>query len=252
MSDRFSDSEASREALSALADGEAQASEVARACAAWKDQADTRATWHAYQMIGDVMRSDDLAHATPGDAFLKNFRERLAQEPVVLVPGVAAAQRPATPVSAATTVPAALSHQRPAAPVLRRRAWGGPMAVAAGFVLVVGALLTSQVVPTEGVPTSSGLPMAQAPSGLPAPDLALSLSPSQMGNGNFVSVADQVRAQGVSAGATFIRPDADGVAVIIRDPRVDHVLAAQHVGSGGEASFAGQGELAKQVVFDGH
>ena len=56
MSDRLSDSEASRIALSALADGEAQAGEVARACANWKDDPDTRATWHAYQLIGHTVK----------------------------------------------------------------------------------------------------------------------------------------------------------------------------------------------------
>jgi sigma-E factor negative regulatory protein RseA len=236
MSDRFSDSEASREALSALADGEAQSSEVARACAAWKDQPDVRATWHAYQMIGDVMRSDDLAHAGEGSAFLKNFRERLAQEPVVLAPNAAAAQRP---------VAAPVVTQPLTAPVLRRRAWAGPMAVAAGFVMVVGALLSSQVVPV-GAPASSGVSMAQAQGG----DLSLSLS-AERGGPAFISMADAVRAQGVSDGPSFSRPDS-GAAVLIRDPQLDRMLANQHAASTTDASFAGQGALAKQVVFDAH
>ena len=236
MSDRFSDSEASREALSALADGEAQSSEVARACAAWKDQPDARATWHAYQMIGDVMRSDDLAHAGEGSAFLKNFRERLAQEPVVLAPNAAATQRPSV---APVTQPLA-------APMLRRRAWAGPMAVAAGFVMVVGALLSSQVVPT-GAPASPGVPMAQMQGG----DLSLSLSPEHTAGPAFISMADAVRAQGVSDGPSFSRPDS-GSAALIRDPQVDRMLAIQHASNSTDASFAGQGALAKQVVFDAH
>jgi len=236
MSDRFSDSEASREALSALADGEAQSSEVARACAAWKDQPDARATWHAYQMIGDVMRSDDLAHAREGGAFLKNFRERLAQEPVVLAPSAAAAQRP----SAAPRVTQPL-----AVPVLRRRAWAGPMAVAAGFVMVVGALMSSQVTPT-GAPSPTGLPMAQA-----GGDLSLSLSSERAGASGFISMADAVRAQGLSDGPSFSRPESGAVA-LIRDPQLDRILATQHAASSSDGSFAGQGALAKQVVFDSH
>jgi len=240
MSDRFSDSDASREALSALADGEAQPSEVARACAAWKDQAEARATWHAYQMIGDVMRSDDLAQAGEGSAFLKNFRERLAQEPVVLAPSAAAAQRPAR-VFAPVQQPAAAAQ-------LRRRTWAGPMAVAAGFVMVVGALLSSQVVP-GGTPSSGGVPMAQASNGLGG-DLSLSVAPAPAGNNGFISVADAVKAQGVSDGPSFSRPEEP--AVLIRDPQLDRVLASQHAASSADGSFAGQGALAKQVVFGAH
>lgn len=240
MSDRFSDSEASREALSALADGEAQSSEVARACAAWKDQPEARATWHAYQMIGDVMRSDDLAQAGEGSAFLKNFRERLAQEPVVLAPSAAAAQRPAS---------VSVVHQPAAAPQLRRRTWAGPMAVAAGFVMVVGALLSSQVVP-GGAPESAGLPMAQAPVGFSGGDLSLAVAPVPVGTNGFISIADAVKAQSMADGPSFSRPE--GAAVLIRDPQLDHVLANQHASSGADGSFAGQGALAKQVVFDAH
>jgi sigma-E factor negative regulatory protein RseA len=235
MSDRFSDSEASREALSALADGEAQSSEVARACAAWKDQPDARATWHAYQMIGDVMRSEDLAQAGEGSAFLKNFRERLAQEPVVLAPSAAAAQRPASVLQPAPV----------AAPALRRRTWAGPMAVAAGFVMVVGALMSSQGLP-GGTPVDGGLPMAQS-NGFGG-DLSLSVAPAPVGNSGFISVADAVKAQGMSEGPSFSRPE--GAAVLIRDPKLDQVLAAQHAASNADGTFAGQRAMAHQVVFD--
>ena len=46
--------------LSALMDGELDASAVGRACGQWRDDEETRANWHAYHLIGDVLRSDDL------------------------------------------------------------------------------------------------------------------------------------------------------------------------------------------------
>ena len=58
-SDRSSP-ESSRRILSALADGDATDSEATRAFQAWRDDVDARASWHAYQLIGDVLRSDDL------------------------------------------------------------------------------------------------------------------------------------------------------------------------------------------------
>src|SRR6201996_9215738 len=80
-------SESGRRILSALADGDATDSEAARAFQAWRDEPDARASWHTYQLIGDVLRSDDLAAEPAADeAFLVALRARLAAEPVVLAP----------------------------------------------------------------------------------------------------------------------------------------------------------------------
>lgn len=252
MSDRFSDSEASREALSALADGEAQPGEVARACAAWKDDPHARTTWHAYQLIGDVMRSEDLAQTGASDGFLKNFRERLAQEPVILVPAAAAAQKHAAAEAAARRAPEVASVA-PQAPVqLRRRGWLGPVGVAAGFAMVVGALISSQVVPTGPAGGANGLSMAQVQNGGGMiPDLSLAVAPVQQGVNAFVPVAEPVRAPGVSTGPTFSRPE-NVYVIVVRDPRVEHALAhgGQVVVSNGDVSFAGQGVQVRQAVFD--
>lgn len=109
-----------RAMLSALADGEAAAEP---GCALWRDDAQARATWHAYHLIGDVMRSDDLAARPARDAaFLASLRERLAAEPVVLAPAPAV--------------------------VPRRQAWlrraAVPAAMAAGFVAVAGVLVVAR------------------------------------------------------------------------------------------------------------
>lgn len=240
MSDRFSDRDATRAALSALADGEAPSAEVARACAAWRDQPDAQTAWHDYQMIGDVMRSEDLAQATSGDAFLSRFREKLAQEPVVLSPSAAQAVRGVADQAGEPAVVHAL----------KRRAWAGPMAVAAGFVLVVGALMSSQILPSgNGVPSGDAT-LAQSGAGWGSTPGAVANAyvPTQWtGNG---LVADSGRMPGLSigSGSSFNRP---GDIVIIRDPHLDQALAVEHAGSAGEASFAGQGNLIRQAVFDG-
>src|SRR5688500_8447097 len=75
------------ENLSALTDGELDSAAAARACARWRDDPSQRSAWHAYQLIGDVLRSDDLASTARRDAaFLAALRTRLAAEPVVLAP----------------------------------------------------------------------------------------------------------------------------------------------------------------------
>ena len=51
--------------------------------------------WHAYHLIGDVLRSDDLASAPGRDAaFLQRLSARLDDEPAVLAPEPLAAWRP--------------------------------------------------------------------------------------------------------------------------------------------------------------
>jgi len=109
--------------LSALADGQALPHEVAAACQAWRDDERQRERWHAYHLIGDSLRSQELASAPQRDeAFLAALRQRLAAEPVVLAPAAVApahtpyCRRPwpseAKQRSAARTVEALLDEAR--------------------------------------------------------------------------------------------------------------------------------------------
>lgn len=124
------------ERLSALVDGEADAAETAQLAGRWRDDAQVRSLWHGYHLIGDVMRSEELAGRARDARFLSALRERLADEPVVLAP----------------------------APVLapRRRVglgWRAPAAVAAGFVMVAGALVVLRpTAPVESKPLAAVAP----------------------------------------------------------------------------------------------
>jgi len=145
-------SESHRRVLSALADGDATDGEAARAFQAWREDAGARASWHTYQLIGDVLRSDDLAVAPAADeAFLVALRARLAQEPVVLAPQ-ARAQEPA--------------DARPAlanATALSRGRWQGPVAMAAGFLVVIGGLNIVRPFNHAGPALASGAQAASGP-----------------------------------------------------------------------------------------
>ena len=113
------DPDTPRQWLSDLTDGRLQGEALAAACRDWTADAEARRTWHAYHLIGDVLRSDDLAQPADGDAaFLAALRQRLAAEPVVLAPA------------------AAVSRTRS-----RRQLWLMPMAAAAGFVAVAGVVV---------------------------------------------------------------------------------------------------------------
>jgi sigma-E factor negative regulatory protein RseA len=123
----------SRRILSALADGEAEDGECADVFLAWREDADARATWHAYQLIGDVLRSEELA--SPADRscrLLQGVRARLAEEPVVLAP--------AEPEGAAVSRPR----------------WQAPAAMAAGFLAVVVGVQVARAPRAVDVATANG------------------------------------------------------------------------------------------------
>ena len=138
-----SSSEASRVAsfewLSALGDGEVDADAAGRSCAMWQADVEARRDWHSWQLIGDVLRSDELASDAGHDAaFLAAFRARLAIEPVVLAPA---------PLVRAPS---------------RQARWVLPSAIAAGLVLAVG---TFSVLRPAGAPELAGPAIALAGSG---------------------------------------------------------------------------------------
>ena len=128
--------------LSALSDGEADAAESSRACAAWSaGDAVARESWHAYHLIGDVLRSEDLAGAPQRDRdFLARLSHRLDAEPAVLAP----------------------APLQSAAPV-RRRAWLMPAALAAS-VMALATVLVVAIGPGSGnpAPTLAVAPAAPA------------------------------------------------------------------------------------------
>lgn len=155
--DRVHAHDHAREQLSSLMDGDGTSDSVAAACRHWHQDADARAQWHTYHLIGDVLRSEDLCRRSGADAeFLRAVRERLVKEPVVLAP--AATRR--TP--------------------LRLRRWVAPVGMAAGVALVAGAVLVirpggvsdHQTIATLARPGHSA-PRTPAPPGPSATDAEL-------------------------------------------------------------------------------
>jgi sigma-E factor negative regulatory protein RseA len=139
-----------RQALSSLMDGDLPAGELAGVVARFRDDNDLRADWHAYHLIGDVLRSEDLAVAPARDAsFLQALRGRLAQEP---------GHFDATPLHIVAPSP-------PVAAAPGRRWMAGwmvaPAAVAAGFVVVAGVLVVNKALVSP--PTAEAVFAQQAP-----------------------------------------------------------------------------------------
>jgi sigma-E factor negative regulatory protein RseA len=151
------DEASSRERLSAVLDGEATPSQFDEWLASQQDEPEQRSmareAWHVYHLIGDVMRSDDLARASRADAFLDGVRERLREEPVVMAPMVVASRAGAS-----------------------RRAWRTPLATAAGVVAVAGALIVLRLGDAGLEGSAPAATLAQQPA--PAAPVAAVATPS--------------------------------------------------------------------------
>ena len=221
MATDSADGAAPRERLSALVDGELDANVVAQACAAWRDDAEQRSTWHAYQLIGDVLRSDDLAsHPGRDVAFLSALRSRLAAEPVVLAP---------QPIEAAASTSRGTHGSRS-----RGWTWAGASAVAAGFVAVAGVLVLTRA------PGVSPTPPSVAPDSLAlaAPPAAQATPAAVVQAGNVASVAN--------VGSEPQALVANGK--LIRDARLDRYLAAHKQFAGTSALGVPSGFLRSATV----
>lgn len=200
------------EAISALADGELGSGEVAAACGRWRDDPGARAQWHDYQLIGDVLRSEDLASTSERDSdFLRALRQRLDAEPVVLAPSVETLPQ-GVPISAPRVAPVV-------AVAGARRTWVLPSAVAATVAaVVVGGAMSFRVPSGSGAATAPQLATNE-----PRPTLVATEPPEQV-----VTVAN---------------------GRLIRDARLDRYLAAHQQWSGGSV-VGGHAAYLRQASAD--
>lgn len=210
-----------REQLSALADGELPDEEWAQALDFARTDAG-RETWQLYQLVGDVLRSPELARHNHDDgAFLARLRQNLAQEPLHGSNNIAAPAVPATPVvvqevaaQTTTVLPKAAANDS----VFRWKMVAGVASLA-----TVASLAWS----TWGGSGNPGMAGQWAASTVPAaaPVVAQSkpLAPSAAAP-NPVAVAQADKPQSPPAAA-----------VMLRDPRLDELLAAHQQFHGASA-----------------
>lgn len=192
------------ERISALMDGEFDPDELA----ALLDEADTsgRPLWDDYHLIGDALRSDDLALPRSESAFMASFAARLEAEPHLLAPAALAD----TQAGAAQGAKAAGSRVTRINPFLRvRRVL--PTAAAAAAV----AALSWVVVPRlQDHPAGGSQPQV----------LAQAAAPGAAGS-NVTRVALAQQPQGTVA-ANGASADAPNDLIVLRDARLDQYLAA--------------------------
>lgn len=192
------------EMVSALADGELLGEAFARAVNAVACDADARASWHAYHLVGDVLRSPELAAPSNGVDFVARFRVRLEHEQAA--------------------VPAGLAVHDDARDAAKRRAAGRVPANAPGFgwpLLAGVASLTAMAAIAWNILGGAGN------AGPAAAELAQS--------------APQPTLQQARVEAT--RP------VMIRDARLDELLAA-HRQAGGASALQMPAGFLRNATFE--
>jgi sigma-E factor negative regulatory protein RseA len=187
-----------KELISALADGQLQGEVFARAVDTACAGREALDTWHAYHLIGDVLRSGELAGGAPADRFMEKLSKRLAQE------GKADRPQPAT-LPPIVVRPAANDG------VFRWKMVAGVASVAA-FAAVGWSVLGTIASPAITAPAQ------------------LAISPQQADSATVLTRAEP--------------------GVMIRDPKLDELLAA-HRQFGGASALQSSAGFLRSATYEG-
>ena len=224
------------ETLSALADGQLRGTAFAKAVDMVLHDEELQATWHGYHVIGDVLRSADLGQCSGAKAFLARLSPRLAQEPGFARP-VPLAQ------PAVETIELAAAAAVPKHAMAANEA-GFRWKMVAGFASMAAvAAIGWNLVGGPGIQQ----PASQQIALVPAPVQVASEKPQEQA-GAIVQVASQSPTP-----ATTSRPVtlASGEPqVMIRDPRLDELMAA-HKQFGGTSALQMPAGFLRNATFEG-
>lgn len=196
--------------LSALADGQLQGEDFARAMAAVAASDEARSRWHAYHVAGDVLRRADLGDCRGDLSFVTRLRTRMALTDAlerVTVVGWSSGEAVPTPL-AQEHVAVVVDSANDA--VVR---WKWLAAAASVAAVVTMGWHLSQIGPGE------------------PPQLASSAAGSNV------------------AAATVAQPSTEEPPRMLRDPRLDELLAA-HRQLGGTSALQMPAGFLRNATFD--
>jgi len=209
----LSDHESGRvSALSALVDGEIDPPELDGLLLAFAEQTEVRASWHSYQVIGDVLRgSAPAATVRPPQVFWAGIQERLQAAPI-------APARP-EPVDAVAHVRAPAANDA----VFRWKLVAGAASLAA-VMAVSWSVLSGAPSGAGGAGTGGAQLALMQPGAEPAPETALNSAPT----------------------AVLVRTDRG---TVIRDARLEELLA-EHRQYGGMSALQMPAGFLRDATYD--
>ena len=211
----------SLEWVSALADGQLEGEEFARAVDEVGAGAELRASWQVYHLVGDVLRTGAHAPCTDSGVFMARLQQRLAAESV------------ARPVAAAAPA-VALPQVAEAAnePVFRWKMVAGVATIAAAAA--IGWTWMGQ----GPVPAAAG----GAQLAMQAPQVPARVDSTAPGGASSASPEGSILAASATAGSavplsrTRVLVGNGAPQVMLRNPRLDELLEA-HQQAGGASQM---------------
>lgn len=231
--------------LSALADGALHGEEFGQTVDWLTRDTEALTQWHAYHVIGDVLRSSDLARGAADMDFVARLQTRLASEPLphlVEVPESAVVRtQPAAEISRVTPIRAAVAQQAANADVFRWKAVAGFASLAA-----VAAIGWSSFAGFGGASSDAVLaaaPAAASANGAGAVQLVSATTVPAAG-------ASAARAAPFAATVPVLLVGNDTPQVMLRNPRLDELLAAHGQATAGSVLQSPPG-FVRNASFEG-
>ena len=194
-----------QEMISALADGQLRGEALERVIRTVATDDQARNAWHTYHLIGDVLRTGNLATGTAPAAFLAGFQVRLERE-----------QAGSFPQAAVAAEPANLSLQVP------------------------------QVVRGTGEAANDGSFRWKLVAGFASVAAVAAIGWTAVGDVMRVQQSQMASVAPAAAAAVVERP-----AVMIRDPRLDELLAAHRQLGGGASALQSPAGFLRNATFEG-
>ena len=214
----------SRERLSAFMDGQAPDGDMAGVFGEGNQMEDSRECWQMYHLIGDVLRAPDLARYGRDTALAGRVSAAIA------------ADLASQPVAPAVLAP--LPH------VEQDRGYAERLAANDGvfrWKMVAGLASFAAVAAVGwGIVSGAGPQMGAGP------QLAQSQSPSTQVQSQVLAVASPLQ-----AGASANDGDGSDAPVMLRDARLDELLAAHHQAAG-MSGLGGASGFLRNATFEGH
>jgi sigma-E factor negative regulatory protein RseA len=236
------------ETLSALADGQLRGTAFAKAVDLVLHDDELQATWHEYHLIGDVLRSADLGHCASDKAFLTRLSSRLAQEPGFARPVTLA--QPAVQAIEPAAVTGLAKHGASVAARPAANEAGFRWKMVAGFASMAAvAAIGWNLVGGPGTQPAASSQMAL----VPAPVQVASEKPpvTQLAQEQASAIMQVASPSPAPATTTRAVTLASGEPqVMIRDPRLDELMAA-HKQFGGTSALQMPAGFLRNATFEG-
>lgn len=205
-----------REQVSALADGQLQGVAFATAVESVLADAEARESWHLYHLVGDVLRSGELAACGHDSEFVARVRRRLHGEVI----------SPASWVRMDDSAGGMASEGRPAVPVAANAAvFRWKLVAGLASLAAVAAVGWHAIGGAGGRPDGAQLAQATPPQGVLA-------------------------VQAVATMPSSAEAGAEGIPVMLRDPLLDELLAA-HRQLGGASALQNPSGFLRNATFEG-